>query len=322
MTADSDDCSSPIAMSRLVRCATLGITIALGACARGTTSTVPAAPVAAGYQLLDAQTDAAMSMSALSSRVAESDIVVFGELHDDPGAHRFERDLLDATARLGRPVILSLEMFERDVQPELNAYLRDSITESQFLARTRPWPNYPTDYRPLIEEAKRRHWSVVAANVPRPLASAIGRRGLSALDTLTTTERGFAAQTLQCPHDAYHVRFVESMRSHPGSDPTSPADSLPTVIAERFYLAQCAKDETMAESIVAARRAEPTAIVLHYTGSFHSDYSQGTVERIRRREPGWRVLVVSTLQTPEGKLTVGAAPRGIANVIVVTRLVR
>ncbi|HEX7122512.1 MAG TPA: ChaN family lipoprotein, partial [Gemmatimonadaceae bacterium] len=163
-------------------------------------------------------------------------------------------------------------------------------------------------------------WPVVAANVPRPLASAVGRRGLAALDTLTANERGYAAASIECPDDAYRARFLDQMRGHsaPG---TAPSDTMPTAMAERFYLAQCVKDETMAESVVSAlTRAGSGVTVLHVTGAFHSDYGQGTVSRIRRRTPDARVITVSAVPVADPAV---AAPGDVdatrADYIVFTR---
>lgn len=124
-----------------------------------------------------------VTMTQMLDRLSRADVVFFGEQHDDPETHRAEAETLDAICRLGRPVVLSLEMFERDVQPVLDDYLAGRIGESEFFARTRPWANYTAGYRRLVELARARHWPVVAANVPRPLASAVGRKGMAALDT-------------------------------------------------------------------------------------------------------------------------------------------
>jgi uncharacterized iron-regulated protein len=89
---------------------------------------------------------------------------------------------------------------------------------------------------------------------------------------------------------------METMRGHgSGGAAPAPGDTLPTAAASRFYLAQCIKDETMAESIVEARRRSPGAIVVHYNGAFHSDYKQGTVDRVRRRSPELRMVVFSAV---------------------------
>ena len=66
---------------------------------------------------------------------------------------------------------------------------------------------------------------------------------------------------------------------------------------ERYYWAQCVKDETMAESIAnafAKLEGRPGAIV-HFTGAFHSDYGAGTGERVRRRLAGRRVITVTAI---------------------------
>ena len=61
---------------------------------------------------------------------------------------------LGVDAKERRPVALSLEMFERDVQTVLDEYLAGLISERHFLLSSRPWKNYETDYRPLVEYAR------------------------------------------------------------------------------------------------------------------------------------------------------------------------
>ena len=278
--------------------------------------------LSSGYRIVAPATVTEVSTSRMLERLSRADVVFFGEQHDDAETHRAEAELLEAIGRGGRPVILSLEMFERDVQPVLDDYLGGRITESDFLARTRPWDRYATDYRRLIELAKKNHWPVVAANVPRPLASAIGRKGLAALDTLSVTERRTAAREHDCPRDDYHARFMESMQSHSAGGASGPqaSDSLPTAMAERFYLAQCIKDETMAESIVDARlAAAPSAIVVHYDGAFHSDYAQGTVARVKRRQPGWDLVVLSAVPVTDPVVPPIATQSGKADFVIFTR---
>ena len=274
------------------------------------------------FRVVDPAARVEVSASRMLARLARADVVIFGEQHDDAETHRAQRELLDALGRTARPVVLSLEMIERDVQPVLDHYLAGRIPEPEFLSRSRPWGNYATDYRPLVELARARGWRVVAANVPRPIASAVGRRGLAALDSLTTGERALAATSIQCPHDDYRIRFLEQMRSHsPGSGGApSAGDTLPTAMAERFYLAQCVKDETMAESMVQAVRDGPRgAIVYHLTGAFHSDYHEGIVPRVRRRLPGADVVVVVGVPVADPRAAAIAPQTGRADFVIFTR---
>lgn len=285
---------------------------------------IPPGPPAllSGIRIVSPRDGADSPSSELLARLERADVVFVGEQHDDAETHRAEVELLDAIGRTGRPVIVSLEMFERDVQPLVDDYLAGHATEAEFLARSRPWDRYATDYRPLVELARQHRWPLVAANVPRPLASAIGRQGMMALDTLSPMARRFAARDNACPADDYRARFMESMQSHSaGSGPAPQAgDSLPTAMAERFYLAQCVKDETMAESIVDARLTAPrNAIVVHIDGSFHSDYFQGTVARVRRRQPAWTLVVISAVPVADPVVAPIATQGGKADFVLFTR---
>ena len=307
-------------MNQLRRVSTLLILTSLAACApRGGTTIAPIS--VPGIRTVDVATGTNQSFDWLVSRVSSADVVFFGEQHDDPETHRVEFGLLDAISRSGRPVILSLEMFERDAQTLLNDYLAGRLSETEFLAKSRPWDRYVTDYRPMVELAKAKGWPVIASNVPRPMASAVGRKGLAALDTLTPNERTWAAKDIQCPDDAYRARFMETMRGHgAGGAAPSAADTLPTAVATRFYLAQCIKDETMAESIVEAmRKANNNPIVVHYDGAFHSDYRQGTVDRVRRRAPNLKLTVITAVPVTDQSSATLADHAGRADYIIFTK---
>lgn len=308
-------------MQRHSRLAVLAaFAFAIAACTPRTNITT--APISVpGIRTVDVASGANIEFDALVSRLTAADVVFFGEQHDDPETHRAELGVLEAIGRSGRPVILSLEMFERDAQPLLSDYLAGRISEADFLAKSRPWDRYITDYRPMVELAKARGWPVIASNIPRPMASAVGRKGLAALDTLTTVERTWAAKDIQCPDDAYRKRFMETMTGHgPGGAAPSPGDTLPTSVASRFYIAQCIKDETMAESIVEAmKKASANTIVVHYDGAFHSDYRQGTVDRVRRRVPSARLTVITAVPVNDQTTATLADHKDRADFIVFTK---
>lgn len=278
----------------------LGLATLLSGCAASVTRP---APVPAGVQrVVQASTGATVSFGTMASAAAQADVVLFGEQHDDDETHRAELALLTEIGnRKQQKVVLSLEMFERDVQAVLDAYLAGSLSEADFRTQSRPWPNYVADYRPMVELAKARGWRVIAANVPRRLASIVSRRGLAAVDSLPAADRGFVARALSCPKDKYYENFVQVMGGGHGGAGGAPtaggaATRSPT---DLFYEAQCVKDETMAESIVAAMTAGgPGTTVVHYTGAFHSDYGLGTASRVMRRLPTAKSLVVSAVPTP------------------------
>src|SRR5882757_2656670 len=192
-----------------------------------------------------------IDFETLMSEATKGDVLFVGEQHDDPATHRIELAVLEAAARRRTNVVLAMEMLERDVQPVVNDYLAGKITPEDFIAKSRPWPNFMSDYHFLVEFAKSHGWKVIASNVPRPYASAVSRTGLSALEKLSPAERANAAKQIECPNDDYRKRFGEAMGSHPGpssGDAKQDANAAEEM-GQRFYQAQCVKDETMAESI-------------------------------------------------------------------------
>ncbi|MCC6774021.1 MAG: ChaN family lipoprotein [Gemmatimonadaceae bacterium] len=279
------------------RATLITLTLTGAACARSIPPDLAPAPRAES-RFYDSATGRDVTFDAMIRAASRSDVVFFGEQHDDPGTHRMELAVLAALGNGSRPIVLSLEMFERDVQGVLDDDRAGRIAESDFLSRARPWDRYTTDYRALVELARARGWPVIAANAPRRLASAVSRSGLAGIEGLPVSERPLAARDISCPRDAYYDKFAEQMQGHSaGGGPASATDSAAMrKMTDRFYEAQCVKDETMAESIVAALGAAGKgALVLHVDGAFHSDFGLGTVARVVRRRPGIATTVLSAV---------------------------
>ena len=65
-------------------------------------------------------------------------------------------------------------------------------------------------------------------------------------------------------------------------------------MTDRFYEAQCVKDEAMGEAIADAfTRAPKGTVVFQVDGAFHSDFGLGTAERARRRLPKASSVVIT-----------------------------
>ena len=248
-----------------------------------------AAQTSVPQRVFDSAASQLTDFESMATALAKADVVFVGEQHDDPNTHRLERALLEALASRRGNIILSLEMFERDVQNRVDQFRSGAIPEAEFLASSRPWPRYATDYKPLVDLAVERKWPIIAANIPRPIATEISKGGLEVLVNKGESELELLAHEWECPtDDEYYRRFKEVMGGHTG-----------VAEMDRFYAAQCLKDETMAESIARAWTAAAKAnsstrpLVVHYNGSFHSDYGLGTAARVKRRMPEARTVVVT-----------------------------
>jgi uncharacterized iron-regulated protein len=283
---------------------------------------VPALQVEPALRVYDTKAQRFIPFAQLASAIASKDLVFFGEQHNDPATHAAETAVLAALGERRAHVVVTLEMFERDVQPVLDQYVAGAISEETFLAAARPWDNYPTDYRPMVELARVRGWPVVAANVPRRLASAVSRRGLAVLDTMNARDRGYMAREHACPKDAYYEKFAETMKGHSagGGPPTAADLAAMAQMTDRFYEAQCVKDEAMGEAIADAFTRSPKGtVIFQVDGAFHSDNGLGTVERARRRVPKASSVVLSAIPVDDLAKADGDAKRSIADYLLFTR---
>ncbi len=232
-----------------------------------------------------------LELDALLDRLAAADVVFLGETHLDDTTHRVEAAVLQGLLeRRAGKVVLSLEMFELDVQPVLDRYLAGSLDEAAFLAAARPWSNYRTDYRPLIEIARRAGIPVVAANAPAGLRRRISSGGRQALEALAEEERRLLPEEILSADASYWQRVDRATRGHMNFS------SLPE--EQRLYSGQNLWDNSMGNACAAALIANPGYAVLHVVGGFHVMYHDGTVAQLRRRAPGARVVVVEVLPTP------------------------
>ena len=236
------------------------------------------------YRIVDSRTGKTLSLQQMANELKKYDLIFFGEDHDNATLHKLERELVPLLDTK-RELILSLEMFERDVQSDLDAYIEGWLTEDEFLAKSRPWSNYKDDYRPLIEYAKQKKLTVIAANIPRSIAGKMARTGPDFTDTLPEEDKKWLPNKISYPDDSYKKAFLETLENMHSPMMNNNPDWL--------YQAQCLKDETMAESIVNALKMKPKARVLHFNGDFHSRYFSGTVSRVQEILPKKKIAVIS-----------------------------
>ncbi|ENM5756743.1 ChaN family lipoprotein [Vibrio mimicus] len=228
-----------------------------------------------------------ISIQNLPADIENADVILIGEWHTHAGIHRFQTDLLKQMVENGHPMTLSMEQFARDAQPVLDEYLAGEIGEQYLIQKANAWPNYESDYRPLVEFAKSQQLPIIAANAPKPIVRCIGRVGIDYIERLTPDQRQWIAAEINTQDSPYKSTFMASM--HHGN----PAQN------ENQFAAQVTWDETMAESIVRYLKTNPERKVLHIAGMFHTQQGLGTAASILRRNPNLKVVII----TPVGDIT-------------------
>ena len=240
------------------------------------------------YTVFDGKGNPA-TLTQIIDAAGKADVVFLGEQHDDATAHAVQLEVFRlAIERFSkqRKVALSLEMFERDVQVILNEYLNGLITEPQFLAGSRPWGNYKTDYRPLVELAKQRKLEVIAANAPRRYVNMVSRLGRDSLNGLSKEAKEWLPPLpYGDPSEAYTKKFNALMGAN--RDPASATAHFPIVFSQALW------DATMAYSIAQSLKKNKNSLVVHLNGGFHTEGRLGTVEHLSKYRSKAKVVVVT-----------------------------
>jgi uncharacterized iron-regulated protein len=226
----------------------------------------------------------------LLNAAASADVVLFGELHNNPICHWLELQLTkDLFAERGRQLVVGAEMFEADNQTAYDDYLAKRLTDKQLGEKARLWPNFSTDYKPVLDFARQHQLPVVATNVPRRFASLVARQGLAALDSLPAADKAFVAPLpfavdLTLPG---YQRMLDMGGMHGGN-------GMPAMSAENMARAQATKDATMAHFIL--RHWQPGNVFLHLNGSYHSKNFEGIVWYLRQQKPELRVVTIHSVE--------------------------
>jgi len=212
----------------------------------------------------------------------KADIILFGEQHDNPIDHWLEQELTkDLYSGKLENLILSAEMFEADDQITVDEYLSGAVSEKTLKDEAKLWTNFPSDYKPLLDFAKKNKLRFVAANIPRRYANMVYTKGLQKLDSVNEDAKRWISplpiqydSTLTCYKDIF-----TQAKGHGGQN-------LPK--------SQAVKDATMAYFILKNYSSGKTLI--HFNGSYHSDHHQGIEWYLRKSNPALKIITIGSTE--------------------------
>ena len=232
-----------------------------------------------------------ISFETMIDSLGRAEVVFIGENHNCPISHWMELEITKALhGRWGDRLILGEEMMEADNQLILDEYLSGKISYDRFETEARLWPNYSTDYYPVVYYAKDNGIPFVATNVPRRYANAVNGGGLGVLDNFSEEARSYIAP-LPIPFEydtiAADAKFgIMQMLSQRTPE-------------EMRYLAeaQALKDATMGWFI--ARNMKPDTRFVHINGTMHSNSGDGIIPYLLHYRPGTRIATVTSVREDE-----------------------
>lgn len=230
------------------------------------------------YQIFDVN-GKKTSYSKMLQKAENSEVVLFGEHHDNSVIHWLQLELTKDLAEK-KQLVLGAEMIEADNQKQLDQYLKDEINQKAFDTLARLWNNHKTDYKPLVDFAKEKKFNFIATNVPRRYASLVYKQGFEALDKLSAEEKSWIAP-LPIAYDKNlpgYVKMLEMMGDHAN---------------ENLPKAQAIKDATMGYFIL--QNLKSNSVFVHYNGTYHSDNFDGINWYLKKAQPALKIMTIATV---------------------------
>lgn len=220
----------------------------------------------AAWLRLDGERPAAAAPGALLAEMAQRDVVLLGEQHDDADHHRWQLHTLAALHAQRPRMVIGFEVFPRRVQPLLDRWVAGGLTAEQFLAEVR-WDelwNVPAElYLPLFEFARLHRVPMAALNVERGLTQAVAAKGW---DAVPESSREGVSRPAPAPQ-AYLDELARVHKEHGAG----------TAFAH-FVQAQQTWDRAMAQAL-APHAADALAVGI--VGSGHLRHGHGVALQLR-----------------------------------------
>ncbi len=241
------------------------------------------------YRFFDAD-GTKVKYSSILKEASGADVVFFGELHNNPICHWLQFEMTkDLYSERNGEVVLGAEMFEADNQMIMNEYLTGMISSKSYKNEARLWPNYTTDYAPLVEFAKDSNIIFVATNIPRRYASVVYKKGFEGLEQLSAEAKLYIAP-LPVEYDAEVACYKSMLEGMEG---------MGAHVTETLPMAQAIKDATMAYKI--AGYLDSGKLFIHYNGTYHSDNFEGILWYLNKYKPGLNIVTIASVEQTDLK---------------------
>ncbi|WP_258801096.1 ChaN family lipoprotein [Halomonas sp. DQ26W] len=210
-----------------------------------------------------------LAPDALFAELAERDVVLLGERHDNADHHRWQLHTLAGLHSLRPDMVIALEMLPREAQPVLDAWVAGDLGEQAFVDESHwhtAWGFDPALYFPILHFARLHRVPLKAVNVTPELRGRLVEEGWEAVPE---AERLGITAPVE-PLAAYRERLAEVYAQHPSRGDEEEL--------ERFIQAQLVWDRAMAFGL--AEVAKKAALVVGLIGQGHLQYEHGVPHQL------------------------------------------
>ncbi|GAA4470380.1 ChaN family lipoprotein [Nemorincola caseinilytica] len=244
------------------------------------------------YRIYSVKQGKEVTLKEMVSDMDNYDVMLFGEEHNDSVTHFLEFSVFELMhLKYGSDLALSLEMFDRDVQPVMDEYLQGFIKEKYFKKDARAWNNY-RDYKPMVDFARQKKLDVVCANAPSRYTNLAGRGGQGILKELPDDAKKYIAPL---PYDTatgpYHAKLTLVTHMPATTADTTAKKGRPF----NMITAQSLWDATMAYSVTGYldQKKNKGKKIMHVNGKFHSDEGYAVATQMGKYNSKLRKLIIS-----------------------------
>ncbi len=228
-------------------------------------------------------------LAAIIPQLAEHRVVFVGEAHTDYAHHLNQLAIIRGLHERRPDLAIGMEYFQQPFQGYLDEYGAGKLTETELLAKTQYFRRWGYDFRlyePILKYARDTGIPLVALNIPSEIAQKVARSGLAGL---TEQERAEIPRDLDRSNSGYRDFLQSVFKDHPHAKGAS---------FESFYEAQLLWDEGMAARAARYLEEHPTRRLVVLAGMGHVQYGFGIPDRLTRRIPVSRAIVLNGLDGP------------------------
>ena len=230
-------------------------------------------------RVIDVHSDQQISEAELGMRLAASSFVILAEKHYAQavqlGQARVIRSTVAARDLNARDFTLGWEFLNFSDQDRISdfygQFTRGEIDATTFLEKTQGYAP-AISYAPIFEAARDLEGDLLPVNLSRAQKAPVLKGGIEAADP-TLVPPGF-----EMGSQGYYERFKRVMEDGHTSETQIP----------NYFAAQCLTDDVMAYHLAALH----TTLNFLVVGSFHAEYEDGVISRLRARSAGASVRTV------------------------------
>lgn len=255
--------------------------------------------------------------------LADADVCLFGEQHNDPISHWMELNLIQSFHQIKKQdLVVGAEMWEADNQIIMDEMMINKLVDGgSYTQASVLWHNFATDYKPILLYAKKNDIPFICTNIPRRYARIVYQKGVEYLDSLSPQAKTYFPElpihfdlTIPVYADLASVfptdeqfeldKLANKQKSGPmmGSKPSN------------LVKAQAIKDATMAHFIL--KNWSPGKYFFHFNGEFHSANFTSIMYYLLHQNPDLQVKTVSVRKQQDPFPLLEENKRATYNIIV------